>query len=225
MHKTGGTLYGQDDQTVLLSSNTNFVEIQPAGMQIVSDSSRFVTIPLLAAGSANTAPIFKANDGIALFSSRKAVSATSSTDSTDRASIASAGDINPVTNNTYTLGNSSFKWKELNGLDINGLQVSLATGPVTTTGTTYTNSSSTNYDSYVVLPGGFIMQFGYIYDTSSPRTVSFPTTFPTALLSAGCSTVRSSNGGNGYNHVYNLSRSRMDVILDGDRGFWWAYGK
>ena len=222
---TGGTLYGQDDQTVLLSSNTNFVEIQPAGMQIVSDSSRFVTIPLLAAGSANTAPIFKANDGIALFSSRKAVSATSSTDSTDRASIASAGDINPVTNNTYTLGNSSFKWKELNGLDINGLQVSLATGPVTTTGTSYTNSSSTNYDSYVVLPGGFIMQFGYIYDTSSPRTVSFPTTFPTALLSAGCSTVRSSNGGNGYNHVYNLSRSRMDVILDGDRGFWWAYGK
>ena len=69
------------------------------------------------------------------------------------------------------------------------------------------------------------MQFGYIYDTTTPREVVFPTQFPTALLSAGCSTLRSSDGNNGFNHVYNLSRDRMTVILDGSRGFWWAYGE
>jgi len=169
--------------------------------------------------------MFKVNDGIALFSSRKAVSAPSPEDSTDRTAIESAGDINPVTNNTYTLGNSSFKWKELNGLDIGGLAATLASGPVTGTGTSYTNTSSTNYDSYVLLPGGFIMQFGYIYDTSTPRVVDFLTTFPTAVLAAGCSTVRVDAGGGGYNHVFNVSRDYMTCILDGDRGFWWAYGK
>ena len=215
-----GTLYGQTTQTVLLSSNTNFVEIQPAGMQIVSDSSRFVTIPLLSAGSSNTSPLFKANDGIALFSSRKAVSATSSTDSTDRASIASAGDINPIVNNTYTLGTSTFKWKELNGVDISGLGV-LLTDSIT--GTSDTNSVSTK-KSYVKLPGGAICQWGSINDSSNPKTVSFPVQFPNSVSSVTCATIRSSNGGGGYNHVYNIDRNGCSLILDGSNGFWMAWG-
>ena len=106
----GNGLYGNNTQTVLLSSNTNFVEIQPAGIQIVSDSNRFVKIPLLAANSGATEPIFETSDGISFFQSRNAVSALSSTSTTDRAAITAAGDINPYSDNSYNLGNSSFKW-------------------------------------------------------------------------------------------------------------------
>ena len=142
-------------------------------------------------------------------------------------SVAGANSIT-ATNGVYrpfALGRDVNKWKYLNDVDISGLSVSMAGGPVTTTGTSYTNTSNTNYDSAVTLPGGLILQFGYIYDNSGARTVIFPTQFPTALLSAGCSTVRSDDGSRGFNHVFNLSTNRMDVILDGDRGFWWAYGK
>ena len=216
----GSGLYGQTTQTVLLSSNTNFVEIQPAGIQIVSDSDRFVKVPLLAASSANTDPILQASDGIALFQSRKAVSALSSTDETDRAAISSAGDINSFPSNTYTLGNSTFKWKELNGVDISGLGASLTNS---ITGTSGTNSVTTK-KSYVKLPGGAICQWGSISDSSNPKTVTFPVQFPNSVSSVTCATVRTNNGSGGYNHVYNVDRSGCDLILDGSNGFWMAWG-
>jgi hypothetical protein len=223
----GSGLYGQTTQTVLLSSNTNFVEIQPAGIQIVSDSDRFVKIPLLAANSGNTDPIIQANDGIALFKSRKAVSELSSTNETDRTAISSAGDINSFPSNTYTLGNSTYKWKELNGLDISGLAVTLDSGPVTSnTGMTLSNNSTSDFESIVVLPGGVILQFGYLYDNgSNPKSVTFQTAFPTALLSAGCSTLRGSAGGSGFGHVTDLKLTGMKIVIDEEQGFWWAYGK
>ena len=211
---------------ITLEKTNNFVEIQPGGVQVVTTDSQFIRMRRKDSATISTAEdaeLFRVQGGTSYFTGVANPFTTA---------ISVDGHIrtfNDTGNGPWELGgpntNSAANFSKLNGMDISSMGVSLAGGPVTTTSTTYTNTSSSNYDSYVKLPGGVILQFGYIYDTSTPRTVSFPTTFPTALLSAGCSTVRSNQGGSGFNHVFNLSRSRMDVILDADRGFWWAYGK
>ena len=155
-----------------------------------------------------------------MFQSRKAVSAPSSVDETDRAAISSEGDINSYPSNTYTLGNSTFKWKELNGMDISGLGVQLIDS---ITGTSGTNTVTTK-TSYVKLPGGAICQWGSISDSSNPKTVSFPVQFPNSVSSVTCATVRSSNGSGGYNHVYDVDINGCSLILDGSNGFWMAWG-
>ena len=211
------------DTNVSFAIASNFVEIKAGGIQVVSEPDVYVKIPRKAPGSSNP-HIFYAEGGQSRFTALDAYGGTYDD------AIISEGNILPGTTNTFDFGNSSIKWKNiwaknLNGIDFENLVTALDDGPVTTTGTTYSNTSTDNYDSYVVLPGGFVMQFGYIYDTSTPREVVFPTQFPTVLLSAGCSTLRSSDGSQGFNHVYNLSRDRMTVIIDGSRGFWWAFGE
>ena len=115
----------------------------------------------------------------------------------------------------------------MNGLDISGLAVTLDSGPVTSnTGMTLSNNSTSDFESIVVLPGGVILQFGYLYDNgSNPKSVTFQTAFPTALLSAGCSTLRGSAGGSGFGHVTDLKLTGMKIVIDEEQGFWWAYGK
>jgi len=133
----------------------------------------------------------------------------------------------PENGDDFDFGSASDMWKNiyghnLNGVDIENLAVSLDDGPGATT--TDTNSVNDNYDSYVKLPGGVILQWGHIYDTSSPRYVAFPTQFPNVIHSVVCSTNRNSGGSNGYNHVYNYDRNGVELILDGNYGFWIAIG-
>jgi hypothetical protein len=236
------TFFGSSlDSSIQTEYEANFIELTAGGFQVVSNDDRFVRISRRPVTDDAT-KLLEVSDGHLEVTSRAFMAdpANSAYNNTDAQAIFAMGNILPmnpavatansigVTDGIYrpfALGRSGNKWKYLNDVDISGLAESLAGGPVTTTGTTYTNTSTTNYDSYVVLPGGVMLQFGYIYDTSTPREVVFPTQFPTALLSAGCSTLRSSSGGSGFNHVYNLSRNRMTVIIDGSRGFWWAYGK
>ena len=216
----------QSAGNISIEKTNNFVEIQPGGVQVVTTDSQFIRMRRKDSATISTAAdaeLFRVQGGTSYFTGVANPFTTA---------ISVDGHIrtfNDTGNGPWELGgpntNSTTNFSKLNGMDITSMGVSLAGGPVTTTSTSYTNTSTGNFDSYVKLPGGVILQFGYIYDTSTPRTVNFPTTFPTALLSAGCSTVRSNNGSGGYNHVFNLSRSRMDVVLDGDRGFWWAYGK
>ena len=89
---------------------------------------------------------------------------------------------------------------------------------------TIANNVTDNFDNYTKLPGGLIIQWGHIYDTSNPRLVTFPTTFPNAVHSVVCSTNRNSSGSSGYNHVYDYSRSKASLILDASYGFWVAFG-
>ena len=98
-------------------------------------------------------------------------------------------------------------------MDISGLAVTLDSGPVTSnTGMTLSNNSTSDFESIVVLPGGVILQFGYLYDNgSNPKSVTFQTAFPTALLSAGCSTLRGSAGGSGFGHVTDLKLTGMKM--------------
>ena len=121
------------------------------------------------------------------------------------------------------MGSIGNKFKDLNGIDISGLAVgTLPSGPATST--TDTNNVTTTYQSYVKLPGGVIMQWGHLYDTTGPQTVSFPTTFPNAVNSVVCSTNRVNAGSLGTNHVYNYDRAGCSLVLDGSHGFWIAIG-
>jgi len=238
----GGNAFITNDLEINTDSSTNFVEINPGGIQVVSSDDRFVQIIRRKPGDTAT-KLFQLNDGHLEIASRAfiALPSTATYASDDSHAIFARGNILPsnpgdgsgVGVRPFALGKSGNAWNQiyadnLNGLDISGLVSQLASGPVTSTGTTYQNTSSTDYDSRVILPGGLILQFGYTYDNSPTgrrRLIEFGTAFPNALLSAGCSTVRDDRGGDGYNHVYNLSKSRMWIVIDGDRGFWWAYGK
>jgi hypothetical protein len=109
-------------------------------------------------------------------------------------------------------------------MDISALAKSLVTSAFTQTGTTYENNSTGNYDNYIKLHSGVIIQWGYIYDTSAPREVQFPTEFPTCFSAGVCASLRGSSGSQGFNHIINANRTRMTVILDSSAGFWIAMG-
>ena len=215
---------------IKLEKSNNFVEIQPGGLQVVTTDSQFIRMRRKDSATISTAAdaeLFRVQGGTSYFTGVASPFETA---------ISVDGHIRPFNdtgNGPWELGgpyttSTTNNFSKLNGMDISGMTVSLAGGPVTSTGTTYQNTSTGNYDSYVTLPGGVILQFGYTYNTnptSRRREIVFGTAFPNALLSAGCSTLRSDKGGDGYNHVYNMSKSRMWIIIDGDRGFWWAMGK
>ena len=124
---------------------------------------------------------------------------------------------------TINLGTSLKKFTYLNGVDISGLAVSLTDSITSTSGTT---SVQNDKDSYVKLPGGVIIQWGSVSQGSSNglKNVAFPTSFPNSISSAVCSTLRTSHGSKGFNHVSNVDRNGMSIVLDGVGGFWIAIG-
>lgn len=210
------------DTNVIIVRESNYIEIQPGGINLITTDKNYVQLR-------RATSLQNATESEATLMGVYGGTATFKTDDNTLPAIRVDGDVLPSGSIASSLGSSIYKFSDifannLNGLDISGLTSVKASGPVTTTGTNYTNTSTGNYDSYIVLPDGIIMMFGYIYTTSQPRTVTFPTTFPNVLLSAVCSTVRNSAGSLGANHVYNLSRSQMDVIIDGNEGFWIAIG-
>jgi hypothetical protein len=129
-------------------------------------------------------------------------------------------DVSP--SSTFDIGSAFSKYANLNGVDVSGLAVSLQNSITTNTAPGVT--TVTNTDSYAVLPGGVILQWGTIDDSTNPKTVVFPVTFPTSVSSVVCSTVRNSGGSDGTNHVYNIRRSQCDLVLGGQYGFWIAMG-
>jgi hypothetical protein len=204
------------DTNVSFAVASNFVEIKAGGIQVVSDPDTFVKIPRQATGGGT---ILEAKGGESIFE------ATGT--GIGETAMTVKGNLMPENGDDFDFGSASDMWKNiyghnLNGVDIENLAVSLDDGPGATT--TDTNSVNDNYDSYVKLPGGVILQWGHIYDTSSPRYVAFPTQFPNVIHSVVCSTNRNSGGSNGYNHVYNYDRNGVELILDGNYGFWIAIG-
>ena len=206
----------QWDTNVSFTLASNFVEIKAGGIQVVTDPNTFVKIPRKTSGALTPELAFFIG-GETHFEAESSTPGTGNDDA-----IVSKGNIVPEFGGLWSLGTDSQRFKDLNGLDINGMTTAFSAGPGTTT--TNTNNVTTNYDNYAKLPGGLIIQWGHVYDTSSPRSISFPITFPNAVHSIVCSTNRSSSGSSGFNHVFDYKRNGCELILDGSYGFWIAIG-
>lgn len=212
------------DSSFEITTPVNFVELKAGGIQIVSDDNVFVRMPRSSQGATNPI-LFEVVGGRAIFEApdvdEEAITAAIST----IGDISMGGDIIPLFNGAgaiYDLGTttSQTKFKNLNGLDISGLTISLQTGVTSTSAVNVVG----NADSYTQLPGGVILQWGTIDDNTNPKTVVFPTTFPTSVSSVVCSSIRNTGTNDGQNYVYNISRSQCDLILAGQYGFWIAIG-
>ena len=213
----GGSL----DTSVNTSYSANFIELTAAGIQVVSNDDRFVRLSRRALTDTSR-DLFTVSDGTAFFAARTPTGV--GTD--DGTAIEVDGDIIPQTNSQNDLGRSSQRWDDIHTNNINGLEFPFYTNISKTdsiTSTSATNTVSTKR-SYVKLPGGVYCQWGSINDSSNPKTVVFPTSFPTSVSSVTCATIRSSDGSRGFNHVYDISKSGCSLILDGQYGFWMAWG-
>jgi len=95
-----------------------------------------------------------------------------------------------------------------------------------TTYHSYTGSvSNTLQKHYQKLPGGVIMQWGYQSGSSSPVSVTFPLTFPSACRSVSVTTDRTTASGSGTNYAYSLSTTGFTAVVDSAYDFWWiAFG-
>jgi len=206
----------QWDTNIAFILASNFVEIKAGGIQIVSDPDTFVKIPRKGSSYFDTEIAYFVG-GESYFEAESTTPGSGNDDA-----IVSKGNIVPEFGGLWSLGTDSQRFKDLNGLDINGMTVAFSSGPGGSTSDT--NNVSTNFDNYAKLPGGLIIQWGHVYDTSSPRTIAFPITFPNAVHSIVCSTNRSSSGSSGFNHVYDYKRNGCELILDGNYGFWIAIG-
>ena len=190
------------DSSLEIKSPTNFVEVKAGGIQVVSGDNVYVSIPRKPEGFSDQTMLHI--EGGILFTN----------------TILPSTDVSP--SSTFNIGSADSKYANLNGLNISGLAVSLQ--PSVTTDIAPGVTTVGNTDSYAVLPGGTIIQWGSINDSTNPKTVVFPVTFPTSVSSVVCSTVRNSGGSDGTNHVYNIRRSQCDLVLDGRYGFWIAMG-
>ncbi len=75
---------------------------------------------------------------------------------------------------------------------------------------------------YQKFSNGLILQWAYL--TSGSTTYSFPLTWPNRTLSVVVSTVRTSSGSRGYNHVANITQSSYYALIDGGYGYMFAIG-
>jgi hypothetical protein len=217
-YSNGGYSYGAWDSSISLEVENNFVEIRPAGIQVVSNNDRFVRIARRELTDTNP-DLFTVSDGTAYFYARGG---------SFPAAIVSDGDINPYSDSNHDLGSNSVRWANLYTDNINGLDASAMAVSLTDviTGTTGVTSVSDNLDSYVKLPGGVIIQWGTVNQgtTYGSKTVQFPTSFTTSISAAVCSTLRNNQGGSGFNHVHDVDKNGMQIVLDGTSGFWIAIG-
>jgi hypothetical protein len=205
-HTVGPTLANSPTYDTLLSISvpSNFVEIKAGGIQVVSDPDVWVRIPRKEAGSSNP-EILRANGGTSYF---KALGGPYPD------TINSEGHIVPYTDSLYTIGTTGTRWATIYTDNLIGL------GNQHQTNTIATSMSTNNYQK---LADGSIIQWGRLNDTTDPKVVTFPVTFGSPPV-VTCATYRSSNGSNGYNHIYDLSTSSVSLVLDGVDGYWIAVG-
>ncbi|MBS7253503.1 gp53-like domain-containing protein [Flavobacterium branchiicola] len=75
---------------------------------------------------------------------------------------------------------------------------------------------------YQKFSNGLILQWAYLMNNAT--TYSFPLTWPTGALSVMVSTLRTSSGSRGYNHVANITQSNYYALIDGAYGYMFAIG-
>ena len=75
---------------------------------------------------------------------------------------------------------------------------------------------------YQKFSNGLILQWAYLINGTN--TYSFPLTWPNRALSVTLSTVRTSSGSRGFNHVANLTRTNYFAVIDGANGYMFAIG-
>lgn len=95
-------------------------------------------------------------------------------------------------------------------------------------------STASDYDaghSYYTMPlasgyqkfsNGLILQWAYI--TSGSANYGFPIAWPYRACSVVLSTYRRDSGNKGFNHVYNVTNTSYNAIIDGSSGYMFAIG-
>ena len=208
-HTVGPTLANTPSYDTLLSVSvpSNFVEIKAGGIQVVSTPDTYVRIPRKENGSANP-EIFRAAGGISYFEKTAGLGIDTDT------AISSKGNIIPESDSLYNIGTTSNRFGHVYTDNITGLGVQHQTN-------TIASSMSTN--NYQKLADGSIIQWGRLNDATDPKRVTFPVTFGSPPV-VTCATYRNTAGSLGMNHIYGLSASSVDLVLDGVDGYWIAVG-
>lgn len=80
-------------------------------------------------------------------------------------------------------------------------------------------------NGYIKFPNGFMIQAGYGgRKTTDRQYINFYTSFPSRCVAVVTSGDRSGDGANGYNYVYNVTRSGFEVSWDDSPGYYIAVG-
>ena len=78
---------------------------------------------------------------------------------------------------------------------------------------------------YIKFPNGFMIQAGYGgRNTTARQYINFYTSFPSRCVAVVTNGNRSGDGANGYNYVYNVTRSGFEVSWDNSPGYYIAVG-
>ncbi|WP_426485542.1 gp53-like domain-containing protein [Flavobacterium sp. 2] len=75
---------------------------------------------------------------------------------------------------------------------------------------------------YQKFSNGLILQWAYLMNNAN--TYSFPLTWPNGALSVMVSTLRTSSGSRGYNHVANITKNSYYALIDGSEGYMFSIG-
>ena len=78
---------------------------------------------------------------------------------------------------------------------------------------------------YIKFPNGFMIQAGYGgRNTTDRQYINFYISFPSRCVAVVTNGDRSGDGANGYNYVYNVTRSGFEVSWDDSPGYYIAVG-
>ena len=124
---SGATLYANNASQVAslwrpdvqIQKNNNFVEIVPAGIQVVSGTGRYSRLSRRDQGATDI-ELLEVIDGSVKIQSRKSVSVPGSTTDNDKIGIEVDGDIVPETNTTWDIGKSNKYWENGYFVHLNG---------------------------------------------------------------------------------------------------------
>lgn len=82
--------------------------------------------------------------------------------------------------------------------------------------------STLSSGGYQKFSNGLILQWAYLINNTN--TYTFPLTWPNKALSVTVSTVRTSSGSRGTNHVANITNANYYAVIDGTYGYMFAIG-
>ena len=95
--------------TITIEKENNFIELNPAGLQVVSSADRFVQISRKVAGE-STDGLLTVSDGSAIF---KSLGNSDGANSAAQKAIETEGNITPITDNFWDLGMSAKRWDDI----------------------------------------------------------------------------------------------------------------
>lgn len=75
---------------------------------------------------------------------------------------------------------------------------------------------------YQKFSNGLILQWAYLMNNAN--TYTFPLAWPNGALSVMVSTIRTSSGSRGYNHVGNITKNNYYALIDASNGYMFAIG-